>query len=300
VLEKLNIAPDYDGFLFLAESVRNPPMLKMHRHRELELNLVVAGEISYVVDGKRYTFSKRSLLWMFPSQDHQLVDRSDDAEYYVAVFTPEMIASSCRGERYRGLKRKKLSQNDVLSTVLAPDDFDLIRRSMDDLAADGIDPDLLNREAGFGLTSGFSFRHNDPDWLNAGLHHLLLQCWRCQLEIGPKLKEVELHITVRKALDLLAEGEDVEDLNELARLCGVSGAYLSRLFKTQIGVSLTRYRNSVRLSRFWENYRQGKAGTLLEAVYAAGFGSYAQFYRVYREVYGTGPRESMICQRGEK
>ena len=43
-----------------------------------------------------------------------------------------------------------------------------------------------------------------------------------------------------------------EDLNTLALQCGVSSSYLSRMF-------------------------------------AAGFGSYAQFYRVYSDVYGCGP-----------
>jgi methylphosphotriester-DNA--protein-cysteine methyltransferase len=28
----------------------------------------------------------------------------------------------------------------------------------------------------------------------------------------------------------------------------------------------------------------------MEAVYAAGFGSYPQFYKVFAEIYGQGPR----------
>jgi hypothetical protein len=37
---------------------------------------------------------------MFPSQEHQLVDRSNDAQYYVAVFKPELINKSCRSASY--------------------------------------------------------------------------------------------------------------------------------------------------------------------------------------------------------
>ncbi len=65
------------------------------------------------------------------------------------------------------------------------------------------------------------------------------------------------------------------------------------MFRKQIGVPVTRYRNSVRLARFWEEYRQPEQRTLLEAMFAAGFGSYAQFYRVYSDVYGCGPRASL-------
>jgi len=49
----------------------------------------------------------------------------------------------------------------------------------------------------------------------------------------------------------------------------------------------------VRLGRFWEAYRKKGNHNLLDAVYAAEFGSYAQFYRVYREAYGEGPRKSL-------
>jgi AraC-like DNA-binding protein len=32
---------------------------------------------------------------------------------------------------------------------------------------------------------------------------------------------------------------------------------------------------------------------MLEAAYGAGFGSYAQFYKVFVQVYGTGPGATM-------
>ncbi len=66
--------------------------------------------------------------------------------------------------------------------------------------------------------------------------------------------------------------------------------YLSRVFARQVGVPLSRYRNSVRLDRFWDYYRGQKQHTITEAVYAAGFGSYAQFYKVFAQAYGSGPR----------
>lgn len=260
---------------------------------ELELNLVAQGSITYVVGGQRFTFGKRTLLWMFPDQEHQLVDRTADAEYYVAVFKPDLIDRACRGNRYAGLKKRKLSNEGVLHTELPVEDFDLLRRTMESIVADGIDSELLNREAGFGLSPGFSFRHNDPDWLNAGLRHLLLLSWRHQQGRRGTDREIALHPAVRKALEWM----NVEDasINEvsLAEYCGVSESYLSRLFHKQIGVPLTRYRNSVRLSHFWEAYRRKETQTVLEAVYMAGFGSYAQFYRVFKDVYGYGPREAL-------
>ena len=79
MLENLKLGEAYDGLLFLAEATRNPPVLRPHHHAELELNLVAEGEVTSVVAGRRYCFPKRSLLWLFPSQEHQLVHRSADA-----------------------------------------------------------------------------------------------------------------------------------------------------------------------------------------------------------------------------
>src|SRR6185436_8837980 len=84
---------------------------------------------------------------------------------------------------------------------------------------------------------------------------------------------------VRQALD--------EDLSltgdRLAADFRVSPGYLARTFKREMGLSLVEYRNRLRLERFFEtSQRQEGSGTLLCAALEAGFGSYAQFHRVYR------------------
>jgi len=293
VYENLKIGNRYDGFLYLVESTRNPPKLQSHHHIELEVNLVVRGTITYIVCGKRFTFASRALLWLFPGHEHQLVDRTDDAQCYVVVFKPSLIEKSCNTAIYEGLKHDQSDHGGLLKTLLKPDTFDLIRKTMDSLMQGALDPDLLNREAGFGVASSFSFEHHDPDGLNAGLHHLLLLCWR-SMRSGKLLGDaVTLHPAVHRAIKLLSEGDWQQDLAQLARTCGVSEAHLSRTFHKQVGVSLTRYRNSLRLSRFWEEYRQPTQKNLSEAVYAAGFGSYAQFYKIFVQAYGRGPRASL-------
>jgi transcriptional regulator GlxA family with amidase domain len=62
------------------------------------------------------------------------------------------------------------------------------------------------------------------------------------------------------------------------------------LFSRQLGVPFHRYRNSLRLARFEELWRSPIKQTIMEVVFAAGFGSYAQFYKVFVEAYGQGPR----------
>lgn len=291
MLQDLKIDPDFDGFLFLAESARIPPSLRSHHHAELEINLVVRGTLTYVAGSDRFTFGPRSLLWFFPSQEHQLVDRSNDAQYYVAVFKPELIDRSCHSVFYRGLRRKRAEKGAILHAIIAPETFGFLRSLMDHVMEGSLDPDILNREAGFGAASDFRYRHGDPDGLNAGLHHLLLFCWRLQQQ-AENFRDgaFSLHPAVSKAILLLGNENWDGSLGDLSRRCGISSAHFSRLFALQIGVPFNRYRNSLRMARFWEHLNKPVQPTILEAVFAAGFGSYAQFYKIFVEAYGEGPR----------
>ena len=287
----LKITADYDGLLYLAEATRYLPQIQSHHHAEIELNVVAHGTITYVMNGHRYTFTPRTLLWFFPKNEHQLVDRSDDARFYVVVFKPSLIERSCHNEVYDDLKRGPDEQNRILNTLLDPKSFESICNVLDLLMVGAPDSDVLNRETGYGPVSNFRFEHSNPDVLNAGLHYVLLLCWNCQLKSKETRDATPLHPAVRRALKLLSEPGAKQDLETLARFSGASSSFLSRKFHLQIGVPLNRYRNSLRLSRFFELYKPNDQMTLTEAVYAAGFGSYAQFYKVFAQAYGRGPRD---------
>lgn len=73
----------------------------------------------------------------------------------------------------------------------------------------------------------------------------------------------------------------------LARKYGVSVSQLARAFKAEMGMSIVEHRNRLRLARF---FRLAEAGHgLLPAALEAGFGSYAQFHRVFRALHQSSP-----------
>jgi len=303
MLEDLKLRQIYHGFIYLAESRRNLPVLKSHRHIELELNLVTHGTITYIISGNRYIFPRGSMLWIFPTQEHQLIDRSEDARWYVTVFKPQLIERACRGEKYAGLKSGLSIENatgeGVLSKLLQLETYNRLTLIMDSLMEDALDPDILNREAGFGVQSDFRFEHGDPDALNAGLRYLLVLAWKAFITGQAGASAIQLHPSIRRALTLLnRDGLDL-GLTEIARQSGISVTYLSRLFRKQVGVPLNHYRNAVRLRVFMDYYRSPEKRTILESVYAAGFGSYAQFYKVFLRAYGSGPREYLNAHRSD-
>jgi len=291
MLENLRLRKCYGGFVFLADAGKGVPWLAIHHHAELELNIVARGCVTYVVGNNKYQFSQGELFWLFPGQPHRLVDRSPDARYYVAVFKPGLIRRACASKKNLPLGNSRPPGKMMLHTPLPAQSFELARRMMDELIEGAPDNDRLNREAGFGLTPGFRYEHEDPDFLNAGLAHLLIFCWKNQLASQEGSRAVPLHLSILKALDLLASGEEPGNLTALGKKCGMSPTHLSRTFQKQVGVPLNRYRNAARLERFWKLRSTPPQKTLVEAAFAAGFGSYGQFYKVFREAYGRGPRE---------
>ena len=80
------------------------------------------------------------------------------------------------------------------------------------------------------------------------------------------------------------------DARALAKQLGINSRKLTAVFNDELGVSLVDYRNRLRLERFLALVDRG-GGNLLQAALDAGFGSYAQFHRVFRAVLGATPRE---------
>jgi AraC-like DNA-binding protein len=92
-----------------------------------------------------------------------------------------------------------------------------------------------------------------------------------------------------KAVQLLANDPSMTGAT-LGKTLALSASRLARVFKAEMGMSLVEYRNRLRLERF--SVLLDKTGdNILAAALQAGFGSYAQFHRVFSALRGTTPRK---------
>jgi AraC-like DNA-binding protein len=76
---------------------------------------------------------------------------------------------------------------------------------------------------------------------------------------------------------------------DIAARLAITPGRLARVFKAQMGISMVAHRNQLRLDRFTALLDTGRRN-LLQAALEAGFGSYAQFHRVFRAVRHLTPR----------
>ena len=87
---RLKICPKAEGYTTLS----SPPLRQIapHRHHdELEVNLVLAGKANYLLKGRRVPLSTGSMIWLFPKQEHVLIDCSDDFSMWVVAFKLALV-----------------------------------------------------------------------------------------------------------------------------------------------------------------------------------------------------------------
>jgi AraC-like DNA-binding protein len=252
MLEELDLPPGLDGLV--TRHARGDVRVRAHRHVEVEVNLVSRGTAAYLLGDRRYELAPGSLTWLFPGQEHVLVDQSADHELWWAVFTPALV---------------RRAVGDV-HTLLE-----------DDPAG------LFSRHVGSGKTRRLValFEEvraaDDVVVANAGLGYLLVLAWRMFQDSDEVVDSTDLHPAVRAVARILRTDPNAGDLAALARAVSLSPTHLSRIFKAQTGIPLSRYRNQQRLNRFLLIQTQGR--TTLAAALEAGFGSHAQFHRVRRQ-----------------
>jgi AraC-like DNA-binding protein len=106
------------------------------------------------------------------------------------------------------------------------------------------------------------------------------------------------HPIVRNVTRLLARDPTLS-CEALAKQLHISAGWLARTFKREACTSVVEHRNELRLARFLER-ANGDADNLAGAALDAGFGSYAQFHRVFRARFGQSPRQYLLERRPAK
>jgi AraC-like DNA-binding protein len=123
---------------------------------------------------------------------------------------------------------------------------------------------------------------------------LLLESMRRARGVGSVSGLTARHPAVTKAARMLSQDPSLTGADIAAEL-DVSPSRFARVFKAQMGASIVDYRNRLRLERFLALVDAG-GNNLLEAALAAGFGSYAQFNRVFHVLRGMPPREYLATR----
>jgi transcriptional regulator GlxA family with amidase domain len=101
-----------------------------------------------------------------------------------------------------------------------------------------------------------------------------------------------IHPSVHRVQDAITSNPAKEwSLDGLARIAGASSRHLSRLFQRHAGMSITDYKNRLRVALAYELISQTRLD-MENIAERAGFGSTRQLRRAWRRQYGTTPRQA--------
>jgi len=239
---------------------------RMHSHDELECNLVVRGHADVLFEHRRYRLGPDGIAWLFPHQEHLLIDQSPDFAMWVLVFAPRFARASLRGDER------------VLLDANPPGVFHRRIETRERRDLDRLCRELAHAE--------LPAHHRTP-----GLRWLLLSAWRAFTRAVVVADQAQLDEAVAVTVRRLERGDDDDDLASLAAAAAVSPSWLSRRFKLQIGLSLVEYRSRQRLRRFFDLLEEDPGAELTATAYAAGFTSYDQFNRIFHRFVGMAPRD---------
>ena len=101
-----------------------------------------------------------------------------------------------------------------------------------------------------------------------------------------------------RACRLIEAGEEMPDLDELARTVGMSRYHFQRVFKAVTGVTPRAYAQAQRAARV--RTQLAKGGSVTEAIYDAGFNSSGRFYAQSDAVLGMRPSDYRAGGAGEE
>ncbi len=112
-------------------------------------------------------------------------------------------------------------------------------------------------------------------------------CLRCRPDEPPRAERQSAAIA--EVCRLIEQAEEFPALDTLAAAAGMSRFYFHRVFKAITGVTPKAYAAAHRARRVREEL--GRAGTVTEALYGAGFNSSGRFYAASSKLLGMRPRD---------
>lgn len=278
------VPPHIDGFLVqtdfrvsrfsvvgAAREQRSPDVAQQSR-AELELTLALRGRAQVLVGAQRAVIETGMMAWILPRKPHLILDASEDFLAWVVVFRRRLVRRVCTTAASRPLRAR--SGHGVLQRRIG-------RPEVEALAA-------LYADVPVGA---------GRDVFNAGLAYALTRSWLAYQRAPQEADAAAVHPSVSRAAWLLRDGDTALSNDDLAARVGLSPQRLSRLFKQQMGTNLVDFRNRQRIDRVLAALGRPGDDKLTTLALDAGFGSYSQFHRAFRQRIGCAPAEYLRRQR---
>ena len=227
-----------------------------HFHSQIEIYLVLSGQIEVIVNDKRKILTPGELSVAFSYDAHGYRNVKDSRAIYL------IIPTDLCGEFLPELNKRSSGSpfiNDAGTVKTVSDAMHALLRGGNDISKRGYIYTILGAlldqmpEGGQSQPKGYGF---SPDML---------------IFISHKFR-------------------DELTLDTVAKEFGYNPSYLSRAFRETFGISFVKYLTMLRLREAVLLLRSGDR-SVTECAMESGFGSMRSFYRAFREEFGASPKK---------
>lgn len=90
--------------------------------------------------------------------------------------------------------------------------------------------------------------------------------------------------------------KEINSIDEITKQCYISKSHLYRIFKEQLGISVSSYINNLKINNARELLVSGEM-SILEIAVESGFNSTQYFHKIFKEQFGCSPGEYRTINR---
>jgi AraC family transcriptional regulator, melibiose operon regulatory protein len=271
---------------FRAWRTQPRPMENTHQHHDLELNLVEAGWVEYLMGGQRIRIRAGQLALFWAAVPHQMTRVDAGAVMAWVVFPLEWL----RDWHLADELTTRLVRGQMLVTRQQPRlDGDDATRWIDMLARDDV---RWRRLAALEVEAriGRMALEGDGQWLAADASH------RDDTDLAETTGQAATpraghHVTSpveRMALLLTEHFRQPLRVDDVAGHVGLNPSYAMRLFRRELGVTIVEFLTRQRVFAA-QHLLLTTDRSVLNVALDSGFGSLSQFHAAFRRIVHTSP-----------
>ena len=227
-----------------------------HWHEFYEIELIISGSGSYIIDGIERKIEKNMLFFMTPVNFHRVI--TDGSEVITLMFMGEVCD--------KGMLFRLSSLFDTDSVSLDDADAEYLAKIMHEL--------------------NIASSENDDEYS----FHLLNSILGKLCRISNRHRHGRLTKVQTAMLYIQNNFRNDIGLEDIAASAGVTPSYMSSIFKKDCGVSFKEYINGIRFD-YAKKMLEFSDMTVTDICFESGFNDYANFERSFKAKFGISPRE---------
>lgn len=269
-------------------------MATFHRHREVELNLVLYGSLTYLIGGRPRLVSQGELALLWAALPHRLLASAAETEvFWLTVPLGDVL----RWNLPRHLVQAALGGQVVHSahsgaglstTVQAAASADTQRfEDWADLLAGGGTAETRHIVR---LELEARLRRLALDWVRLpGAHDDTVHGQAPERRAGPSPAGASGHIEKMAAFMADQSQQPLLRVADIAAAAGLHPHYATTLFRSTLGSSLSQYLTQLRVAHA-QRLLLTTDQAVLDIMYEVGFRSTSRFHEAFAQACGLSPR----------